>query len=250
MEAYAIIVLGIIGGLLYLKMSIFKKSFGFFKKQKRKSLRLDNSLIDNLIKQEEKDKEERSRQEYLSKMVSELSSELSTYKQREQDEKIRRIQLIQRCDPRIVNKNIKSKGKVICYEGTSLYEEIIIRKGFMGHSELNVKLTYKFGIGIDWEQLKIVRFAGEHPVLNVPKNCFQLLFLELNNNDSKTESDKHIWIRDFEPEFVNEVLKSAENKTREQITNNRTYFDDAYFNFKSQIKTFVKQLGYLDVVFE
>jgi DNA-binding transcriptional regulator GbsR (MarR family) len=219
-----------------------------FKPKKGKCF--EDKLITKVTEEISQEESTRQKQEELGKMVSNLTSELTLYRQKEQEERLRKLQLEALCDPKIVNRNLRTQGKVISYEGTSTYEEIVTRKAFINTVQLDVKLIYKFGIGVDWSQLKVSRFVGDIVIMSISHNSLALYYLELSANESKTSSSKKFLTKDFEPEFVADILKRAEEKTYEKVRHEKDHYDEAYSMLKQQLKSFISHLGFNDVVFE
>ena len=64
----------------------------------------------------------------INNTLNDLQAKIDTYKQKEQEEKIRKIELQQLQDPEIINTNLANVGKLLVYEGTIQYSDIIRKR--------------------------------------------------------------------------------------------------------------------------
>lgn len=182
--------------------------------------------------------------------LAQLQDEVDKATKERQDEELRKIKLQELQNPEIINNKLSEVGKLIVLEGSTQYSDIIKESNFWGSKELDVVLTYNFAIAIDLNQIVVSRFYDKTAVLQIPKDKLLLDYVELNMDETKIQGTKTWFNKEYKPEDVRLILDNAQETTTEELNKNRELFDDALENLKYQLREFVLQLNYDDVVFE
>lgn len=235
----------------------FAMGFPFFRKRENqvqvkpnKLVKYNEEIAETVTMEEERLEYEKRKNEELEKLLTRLYGEIREYKQKEHDDRITKMRLENSKNAIIVNQQIKSQGKLICFEGTSSYQEMVSRKGFLNKKiNLNIDLNYNFGIAMDWSTIEVVRVNDTTMQLKLPKDRLFIQYVELVSDNSTVESNKTIFVRDFEPEYINEIIKKAEDQIRLEINTNIDYFEKAYNNLKYQILEFASKIGCNTITF-
>ena len=168
----------------------------------------------------------------INNTLNDLQAKIDTYKQKEQEEKIRKIELQQLQDPEIINTNLANVGKLLVYEGTIQYSDIIREKNWYSNKELTLELLYKFGISIDLQNITVDKFIDETVVLNIPVNKLKIEYLELDSDNKAIDSDKSFLATQFTPEDIEIVLENAKDKTYDNINSNKDIFVNSLDSLK------------------
>lgn len=183
--------------------------------------------------------------------LSNIQSELDKYKKKEQEDKVRKLELQQLQNPNIIIQKLNSTGKLLIYKGEITYNDLIKQSSFWGSKELNLNIKYNFGISYDLSNVKIDSFIDRKVVILIPKQELKLEYLELDNsnNDNKIEGSKTWFESNFTPDDVNMVLQQAREKTIEKINNDKSIYDQALVSLKNNLKELILKLNYEDVIF-
>jgi hypothetical protein len=181
--------------------------------------------------------------------INELQDLIDKNKSDEQVEQIRKLKLQQLQNPEIINKELTKVGKLLVYQGTTEYSDIIKESNFWGSKTLDLHLYYNFGISIELQKIIVDRFYDKTVVLNIPKQELQLEYIEMDTTKSKVNGEKKWFNSNYKPDEVDMILVNAQEKTRNTIINDKDSFDTAADNLKAYLKDFVLKLGYDDVIF-
>jgi hypothetical protein len=185
----------------------------------------------------------------FSHQISDIQLQLNKYKEQEQQEKIRALELQILQDPQIVINELNQVGKLIVYEGQSNYEDYIVESNFWGSRAINLNLKYNFGISIELNTINVKEIYNKTIVLNIPKQEFKIEYVELDNK-SKLESNKEWFISQYKPEDIKIIFNQANDKVRWQILSDKSIFDKSSESLKSNLRELILKLGYEDVKFE
>lgn len=162
-------------------------------------------------------------------------------------------------NPDIILEKFQEVGKIISYEGKVRYPTYIKEEGLLGKlstRELYIDLTYKFGISMDLENIKIIdvintnTYEGTKVILEIPKNKLQLEYLELVLDDKSIQSDKTILTSQFKPEDINMILQISKDQVEQKINNTDEIFYQARENLKTEIAELIFNLGFDSVEFK
>jgi hypothetical protein len=182
--------------------------------------------------------------------VTKLQSQLDKYKQAEQKEEIRKLELLAMQNPEIIQKELVNVGKLIVNEGNYTYQDTIEISKWYGHKELYIDLNYKYGIAIDLNTITIDKFVDKIVYITIPIGEIKLEYIELVNELSKIDGDKSGLVSQFTPQDINIIIENTNDKVRNTIEDNRSIYTDSLISLKENIKSLVLKLGYDDVVFE
>jgi len=182
--------------------------------------------------------------------LDEAQSKLDKIKEQENAEKLRKLELEQLQNPEIINKELLSIGKLITYEGSSQYSDVIKESSWLGSKELDLQLTYNFGIAIDLTKITVEKFYDKTVVLQIPKSELMLDYIEVNTKDTKVIGSKQWFAKNYTPNETKLVLDNAQAKTKEKIESDKDIFNKAMDNLKVSLKDFICKLGYDDVIFD
>lgn len=185
----------------------------------------------------------------FSHQISDIQLQLDKYKEQEQKEKVRALELQVLQDPQIVINELNKVSKLIVYEGQSDYEDYIVESNFWGSRTINLNLQYNFGISIELNKINVKEIYQKTVVLNIPKQEFKIEYVELDNK-SKLESNKEWFIAQYKPEDIKIIFNQANDKVRWKILNDKSIFDMASESLKSNLRELILKLGYEEVKFE
>ena len=85
----------------------------------------------------------------VDKQINTIQKELDQYKQKEQEEKIRRLRIQQLQNPEIINKELTKVGELTVLKGTTTYSDVLKESNWYSSKELNIDFTFNYGISID-----------------------------------------------------------------------------------------------------
>jgi len=180
--------------------------------------------------------------------LSELQTELDKYKQKEQNDKIRKLELLKLQKPEIILNRLEQVGKLIVYEGTYIYSECVRENNWYSNKDITLELKYNFGIGIDLGKITMDQFIDDKVVLNLPVKDIIVQYIELDNS-SKIVSNKTFLATQYKPEEVKLLLDDAHDKVKESINNNKNIFDAGIGSLKVDLTNLIVKLGYSEVLF-
>lgn len=182
--------------------------------------------------------------------IANLQGEIDKYKQAEQEEKMRQLELQALQNPDIILDKCKEVGDLIVYEGVSTYEDTIRETSFWGAKNLAVKLIYKFGISYDLSMIQVARFVDRTVYIKLDKAELKLKYIELNTEESKTDGTTEWFESQFKPDDVKMIMDNAQIKTKEKINNSKEDFEKAMESLKNNIRGLVLNLDYDGAEFE
>jgi hypothetical protein len=186
----------------------------------------------------------------INQRISAIQGELDKYKNQEQQEKVRELELQALQNPQVVIDQFKKVGKLITYEGKASYEDVIKEDTFWGSRQLTLDLKYNFGISMDLSKVEVINVSNRLVTLQIPKDKLLLEYLELNPELSKVKSKKTWFLSDFMPTEVKYILSNAYIITKNRIISTKGIFDMAYTNLQDNLTSLMHELGYDKVEFE
>jgi hypothetical protein len=179
---------------------------------------------------------------------------INKQEQKQLQEEVRADELSKLHNPQYIEGQIHKVGKLVTLEGTYKYQDTITEKGLWDYvtlRQMTLDLEYKYGIGIDLQYIKVSQVIDKTVVIQIPKNRINLMYLQLNQEQSKvTDGKKMILVDQFKPSEVETIVEQSQNNVANQIGNNKKYYSMAMDNLKVQLEGFVKKLDYEKVIFE
>ncbi len=184
-----------------------------------------------------------------AQQLSQLEKEVQKYKEEEQKIRERQKELENLIEPEIILEQLQEAGKIISYEGNVGYNGRLKEKTILGTRELYMELKYKFGISMDLQYIEITDIQklekpnSYHIFVKIPKDKLELEYLSLLANESKLDDDISLFVSKFKTKDYQEVLKIAENKTRERIINTNEIWTNAHENMKMEICDLLEKIS-------
>jgi hypothetical protein len=184
--------------------------------------------------------------------IDTLQKELDNYKKKEQEEKIRKIQLQALQNPEIIITKFKEIGKLKVYEGQWQYSDILREKNWYSSKEVDLKLLFNYGIAIDLQTVlqSNIKITGENVIIKIPKKEVKLDYIELDTENTTVTSTKTWLASQYKPEDIRMIFNQARNKTREEIGSNKEVFNKSIDSLKNNLRLVVLALNYKEVIFE
>lgn len=175
--------------------------------------------------------------------------ELLAYKLKEQEEKEKQEKITALQNPEIIEKELSKVGKLITYEGKINYNNEIVHKGFLNSRKLTFKLTYKFGIAIDLNNVIIDDYIEDTVVLKIPRDGLVLEYIQMLPEESYVNGEKSWLAKYFKPEEVKVLLDEAQNTTVENINSTDEIFAKADESLRENLERLILKLGYKKIIF-
>jgi hypothetical protein len=182
--------------------------------------------------------------------ITKLENKVDQLTQEEQAEKLRKAQLLALQNPEIIMNECERVGQLLIYKNSTTYRDIIKENSFWGSKSIYLDLTYNFGITYDLNNITVDCFEDDTVYLKVDKSRLMLSYIELDNESSKVESKKSIFIKQFKPEDVKILIQQSTDKTRQSINSNQEMFNMAMNNLKEELGKMAVNLGYGKCVVE
>ena len=181
--------------------------------------------------------------------IDEIQAEIDKYKEKEQEEKLRRLRLQQLQNPEIIQGEFQKVGLLITYKGKMTYSDIIRESKWYGKKELHIELKYNIGIGIDLNKIVIDKFVDDVVVIKIPKKELKLQYVELNSGESQINGERTLFQKQYKPEDIETVIENAQGEVIDKINNSNDMFVKSMESLQEVIKELVLKLGYSDVIF-
>lgn len=181
--------------------------------------------------------------------LSNLEKQLDKYKDEQNKEKMRQLELQTLQNPQLILNQFKNTGKLITYEGSLKYEDVIKEDSFWGSRELVLNLKYNVGIGIDLTTIQDISFNEKTVIIKIPKNELKIEYVELSN-ESKINSKKKFFMGNYTPEDIKMILDNSQTKINEYINNHKEYYDTAFQSLKDNLSQLILKIGYDKVIIE
>lgn len=177
--------------------------------------------------------------------IQELENQLNTYKKKEQEEKLRKIQLQTMQNPQIALDAFKKVGFLIVYEGKISSGDTLAEGTFWGERKLNLDLQYNFGVGMDLTKVEVKQIVDTTIILKLPD--FVLKYLEQDTENSKVESSTTWFAANFNPEDTDMALDNEWKETLNNIMNTPDIYAIAKKSGCEVIEELMKKVGYTEV---
>lgn len=155
-------------------------------------------------------------------------------------------------DQIIIRDKINKIGILTTLEGTYKYNNKITDKGIFDLTirEMTLDFVYKFGMGINTEDIKATKVDGDTVYINIPKDKIKLQYIEINSESRIVDGKKMFLVSDFKPSDVEELLEESQYVVVGKINCDDKLFDEALVNLKSELEKLVGSMGFENVVFE
>lgn len=185
----------------------------------------------------------------LDNQIDTIQKELDTYKQKEQEEKLRKLKIQQLQNPEIINNEFIKVGELIVYKGNYTYKDIIREKNWYSKRELNIDFKFNFGMAFNIKNIIINKFIDDVVVLDINKNQIKIQYIELDIKESKIDSTKSILSSEFKPQDIGILAENTQKTVADTIHNNKSIYDTSLDSLKENLKELILKLGYKDVIF-
>jgi len=185
----------------------------------------------------------------VDKQINTIQKELDQYKQKEQEEKIRRLRIQQLQNPEIINKELAKTGELIIFTGITTYNDNIKESNWYSSKSLDINYVFNFGISIDLNDIKINKFIEDSVIIDIPSSRLHIQYVELDTSKSKLLSSKTVLSKQFTPEDINIINQNSQKDITNKINNSKDIFDQSLTSLKDNLKELISKLGYKNIVF-
>lgn len=191
----------------------------------------------------------RSTDDKLAETQAEAQKIIDETKKKEQEEKMRKLEIQALQNPDIVNEAMTKVGKLIVFESGVTYTDVIRETSFWGAKETTFDLKYNYGISYDFTKVKVDKFVEKTVYIKLSKNDLKIGYIEENNENSKIDGDATWFESEYSAEDINLARDNAKVKVREFIEGYQDAYIESMKSLKEQLKGFILKLGYDNVIF-
>jgi hypothetical protein len=182
--------------------------------------------------------------------IEALENELSTYKDKMNQEKVRKLELQALQNPEIITQELNKVGKLLVYQGKEQYSDYLKETTLLTKQELTIQITYNFGIAIDLNSIIVNKFYDKTVLIKIPKDEIKLEYIEADGDNFTLNEDRN-WLTDgFTPDEIEMVVESAFEETKNKIINDKQVFLDSMESLKENLRELILKLGFEEVIFE
>ena len=156
-------------------------------------------------------------------------------------------------NPEYVQGTLRKTGKLTVLEGDYKYKSVVTDKGFMDLTlkEMTLDLYYEYGLGINLEYIKVKNILNKTIVIQIPKNRLQLMYIQMNSQNSKiVDGKKMILVSQFKPSDIELLIENSQQDVVNRIGADSKVFNEAMSNLKSELEGLILKMGYDKVLFE